>query len=176
MHTACFCCSASGVCDWCGEFNTPLYAHVCAWSSVFIVYGLGWTDNLDTKFSDELGVLQHKTVFYLSSDITCGIILGCYYFCSPYYWEKLHKTCCGTLHKTLKWLVTCIQNKRKLPNFTLCHKLLKKFWCPHFRRTKCWTRLHKICMICCYNGLNEICVGLSPLCHEGIASNHLFHH
>jgi len=22
---------------------------------------------------------------------------------------------------------------------------------------------HKICMICCYNGLNDICVGLPPL-------------
>jgi len=48
-------------------------------------------------------------------------LLRCYYFCVPYWWKKLHKTCCGTLHKTLKWLFTCIQNKRKLPNLTLCN-------------------------------------------------------
>jgi len=29
------------VCDWCGEFNAPLYAHVCAYSGAFIAHGLG---------------------------------------------------------------------------------------------------------------------------------------
>jgi len=34
----CVCC----VCDWCGEFNAPLYAHVRAWSGAFVAHSLGW--------------------------------------------------------------------------------------------------------------------------------------
>jgi len=70
----CVCC----VCDWCGEFNAPLFAHVCAWSGAFVAHGLGWTNGLDPKVGDDVGVLQCKTVFYLSSDITSDIFSGCY--------------------------------------------------------------------------------------------------
>jgi len=65
------------VCDWWGEFNAPLHAHVCAWSGVFVVHALGWTNDWVQKFGDDVGMLQWKTVFYLSSDITCDIFSGC---------------------------------------------------------------------------------------------------
>jgi len=126
------------ICDLCGEFNAPLYAHVCAWSGAFVVHGLGWTDDLDLKFGDDVGVLQCKTVFDLSSDIASNVFAGCYWFCRPYCWTKLPKTCGGTLHKTLKWLVTCIQNKRKLPNLTLYNasQIIKKVVLSLFQTNK----------------------------------------
>jgi len=85
------------VCDCYNEFNASSYANACAWSGAFVAHGLGWTGVWDPKVGDDLGVLQCKTVL-------------------PNL--KLHKPCCGALHKTLTWLVTCIQNKRKLPNLT----------------------------------------------------------
>jgi len=41
------------------------------------------------------------------------------------------------------------------------HKLVKKVVVSTFQKNN--VALHKIRMICCYNGLNEICVGLPPL-------------
>jgi len=65
------------VCDWCGEFNAPLYAYVCAWRvhSLRMPWELGGTVDWDPKVSDDVGVLQCKTVFYVSSDITCDMVL-----------------------------------------------------------------------------------------------------
>jgi len=78
------------VCDWYGGFNAALYAHVCAWSGALfqsfvlsgrpwlIAHGLGWTDDWDAKVGDDIGVLQWKTVFYLSSDKICDMVLRRY--------------------------------------------------------------------------------------------------
>jgi len=54
-----------------------LYAHDCAWGGAFIAPGLGWTVDWDPQVTDDVGALQCKTLFYLSSDITCGVLLRC---------------------------------------------------------------------------------------------------
>ena len=58
--------------------------------------------------------------------------------------------------------VTCIQNKCKLPNFPLCNVSEEQS-----------VTLHKICMICYYNGWDEICAGPPPLhCFQPMVLNH----
>jgi len=84
------------------------------------------------------------------------VLLKFYSFCSPYCWTKLQKTCCGTLTKSLKWLDRCIQNKRKSLNLTLYNasQIVNKSSAVYISEQS--VALHKICVICCYNGLNEI--------------------
>jgi len=69
----------------------------------------GWAERMTEtrKLVVDVGVLQWNTVFYLSSEITC------HNTCSWKVWlilyttllNKQHKTGCGTLHKTFKWLL-----------------------------------------------------------------------
>jgi len=96
-------------CDWCGELNKPLYAHVSAWNGAFTEHGLGWTDAWDPKVSDDVGVLKSKTVLLKFWHHMWHIVKVLLILYTILLYE-LQKTCCGTLHKTLKWLATCKTN------------------------------------------------------------------
>ena len=121
------------VCDCCGEFNQPLYAHVwlcaCARSGSFVAHGLGWTDDWDPKFGDDVGILQRKTVFYLSSDITyIGGSRGLRGLKSPLnffryvFWPMFSdtETSMGVIFWiTFKWTISCTGIRTKILNAKL---------------------------------------------------------
>jgi len=82
------------------------------------VHGLGWTNDWDRRNSAMTVCCSARLCFTLVLTSHVTYFQGVTNF-ERHTVEQLHKTCGDALHKTLKWLVTCIQNKRKLPNLTL---------------------------------------------------------
>ena len=98
--------------------------------------------------------------------------LRCYWFYTPYCWTKLHKTCGGTLNKTSKWLVTCIRNKRKLPNLTLCNaaQIIQKVVLSTLQTNKALHYINFAWLVATMDWMRFVLAYLHS--HDGIALNH----